>query len=158
MFLSKKVIPTILLTALMANIQASNASNYLGSQIVNTASEDMSQGSAMIIEGSFVGASGAVIATAEGSEWVIKNIEHVGNSVVVTMVDASDATVKTSIQMSKATAQGIEFAVNGIINVVAVTVEGGSQVLGYTLSSAGKVLLYIANEAHQVHTSSEKIS
>lgn len=130
---------------------------HANSEAIASGSEMMSQGSGYIVAGSFITALGSAEGVAEGSEWVVRGIEEGGESVIVTVGNASKAGVEVSFAISKGTAEAIGLAANGVFNLGVVTVEGASQVIGYTLSQGGKVMLYLADKTHDIHASSEKL-
>lgn len=138
-------------------LSAMHVTTASASEAISQGSEAISHGSGYIVEGSFTATSGVASAAAEGSVWVIRGIEDAGESVMVTVGHASQAGVEVSFALSKTTAEALGLAVNGVFNLGVITAEGTSHVIGYTLSQGGKVMLYLANELHDIHASSEKL-
>lgn len=150
----KKALTAVAATLALSVVQVTTAS---ASEAIAQGSEGMSQGSGYIVEGSFTTTSGVASAAADGSVWVIRGIEDAGESVMVTMVNASQAGVEVSFAVSKGTAEALSLAAKGIYNLGVITAEGTSRVIGYTLSQGGKVMLYLANEVRDMRASSEQL-
>lgn len=106
-----------------------------GAQGPSEASAAMS--GASMLSASIVGAGSAQVI-ANGGQFVVKGIETVGQSTIVVLRGASEAT-QFSVKLAGQAAGGASLAVGTSVTVIA-------EAAGHSLVVAGKVIAFIPNE------------